>query len=375
MSAIALGSRSASFGSLDKAVVNHYDFIDNAKAIGIVLIVLGHSKGLPEYLSHLVFGFHVPLFFFISGFLIKSNKLETSIVDNAKKVLQYAGVPYVLFFIVAYIYWLGTRSIGAKALMYVGTAWYVPVWGLFTGLVSDLYVDPPLWFFPCFISTVIVYHASRKLLSTTISTWLFVVLAAAISLLWKTTSPQLPFGLSPMLIALAFYSLGQAARTKNYFLSLKSAHLIFGFLIALALLAYAVSKTGLVDLASMNFGLSPKLYLLTAMLGIFATFSISRLLPSSRITRWLSANTLTIFPLHFIFFSLIRGVATSLHLIPHEYHYGLGWSLMSSIFAILLCVPAVYMLRLLRLPKESFGRMRGSTRGGKPQQGGCKYDK
>ncbi|KAF3996309.1 acyltransferase family protein [Glaciimonas immobilis] len=341
---------------------NHYDFIDNAKAIGIALIVLGHSKGLPDFVSHLIFGFHVPLFFFISGFLIKSNKLETSIVDNSKKALQNVALPYVLFFIFAYIYWLLTRNIGDKALMYLGTTWHAPVGSFFSGVVSELYVDPPLWFFPCFFSTIIAYHASRKLFSTTTATSLFAAVAFAISILWKSTAAQLPLGLSTMLIALSFYSMGQAVREKNYFTNLTLSDLFLGFFIALASLVYAVSKTGSVDLANMDFGLWPALYLPTAIMGIFATFAISRLLPSSRITKWLSANTLTIFPLHFIFFSLIRGVATLLHLIPHDYRYGLGWSLMSSVLAILLCVPAVYILRLLPLPTDSFGRKRGGTK-------------
>ncbi|QRX81928.1 acyltransferase family protein [Glaciimonas sp. PAMC28666] len=357
MSIGTLEPRSANLGAPRiKAAVNHFGFIDNAKAIGIALIVIGHSKGLPGYLSHFIFSFHVPLFFFISGFLIKSTKLETTIFNNSKKVLQNIGIPYVLFFLFAFIYWLATRNIGAKALIYSGTAWYAPIGGFVTGHESDLYVDPPLWFFPCFLSTVIAYHASRKFFSTTTSTWLFLALAGSISLLWQSTSYKTPLGLAPMLIALAFYAFGQTVREKNYFLRIKLSHLVSLFLFAMVLLVFFVSKNGPVDLANMRFGLWPALYLPTAMLGIFATFSISRLLPSSRITRWLSANTLTIFPLHFIFFSLIRGIATSLHMVPKDYDYGFGWSLMSSALAILLCVPAVFILRLLPLPTDSFGR-------------------
>lgn len=342
----------------NEVVGNHYRFIDNAKAIGITLIVLGHSRGLPDYLSHFIFSFHVPLFFFISGFLIKSTKLEATIVSNVKKGLKSIGIPYALFFMVAFIYWLMTRNVGAKALVYSGTAWYEPTVGFFNGLESDLYVDPPLWFFPCFLLTFIAYHASRKLLTTAVSSCLFVVLAFAISVLWAFVPYRLPLGLDSMWIALAFYAIGQFVREKDYLSRIKLAHFIFIFIVAFGLLTFVVSKTGSVDLANMHFGVLPALYLPTAFLGIIATFSISWLLPSSRVSKWLSENTLTIFPLHFIFFSLIRGAATYLHLIPKNDNYGIGWSVLSSALAILLCLPAVYILRRLPLPTDSFGRSR-----------------
>ncbi|MEB0013651.1 acyltransferase family protein [Glaciimonas sp. Gout2] len=337
---------------------NHYGFIDNAKAIGIALIVLGHSRGLPDYLSHLIFSFHVPLFFFISGFLIKPTKLEATIVSNSKKSLQNIGIPYVLFFLVTFIYWLVTRNVGIKALLYAGNTWYGPVVGFFSGLESDLYVDPPLWFFPCFLLTVIAYHASRKLLTTMTSTCLFVVLAFAISMLWKFVPYRFPLGLDSMWIGLAFYAIGQCVRDKDYFTHIKRVYFIFTFIAAFGLLAFVVSKTGSVDLANMHFGVWPSLYFPIALLGIIATFSVSRLLPSSIVSKWLSENTLTIFPLHFIFFSFIRGMAISLHLIPKNYNYGIGWSVVSSALAILLCIPAVYILRRLPLPTDSFGRSR-----------------
>jgi len=44
-------------------------FIDAAKGIGILLVVLGHSPGLPLFGVVLIYSFHMPLFFFISGFV------------------------------------------------------------------------------------------------------------------------------------------------------------------------------------------------------------------------------------------------------------------------------------------------------------------
>lgn len=337
----------------NQTLFDHYGFIDNAKAIGIVLVVLGHSRGLPDYLLRLIFSFHVPLFFFLSGFLVKTRKLEATVCSNTKKVLRTLGIPYVLFFSLAFIYWFATRNVGVKASLYSDETWYAPLAGLFTGLESDLYVDPPLWFFPCFILTAIAYQAARKFLTLAVSTGLFVVVAFFMTAAWKYSPYRLPLGLDSMWIALSFYAIGQHMREKNFFNKMRPGYLLLILVIASALLLYAVGLTGPVDLANMDFGVLPASYLPIALLGIIATLSISRLLPSSRIGNWLSENTLTIFPAHFIFLSLVRGVAILLHMIPVDYNYALGWSIASSALAILLCVPLAYFLR--RLPMRIYG--------------------
>jgi acyltransferase len=349
-------------GLPERTTLDRYGFIDNAKAIGMVLIVCGHSKGLPSYLSHFIFSFHVPLFFFISGFLLKSGKLEATIGNNIKKILRTLGVLYVLFFLVAWIYWLATRDIGGKALLYASQSWYSPVIGLFTGLESDLYVDPPLWFFPCLIMTAIVYQAARKWMTLAASTGLFVMSGFILSLLWKDVPYRLPLGLDNMWIALPFYALGQYFRERNSFNDVltgglrRRGKLVVFFCIAFPLLGYAVLLNGRVDLSNMLFGIWPVLYLPSALLGIAAIFSVSLLLPPSRISNWLSANTLTIFPAHFLCLSLVRGFAVALHVIPDDFNYGIGWNLISSVLAILLCVPLVYLLK--RSPVPLIGRVR-----------------
>ena len=46
------------------------DFIDAAKGVAILLVVLGHS-GHSGYIRDFIFTFHVPFFFFVSGLFIK----------------------------------------------------------------------------------------------------------------------------------------------------------------------------------------------------------------------------------------------------------------------------------------------------------------
>ena len=51
----------------------HLNWIDLAKGIGIILVLIGHSKFLPITLKNYIYSFHMPLFFILSGYVF-SNK-------------------------------------------------------------------------------------------------------------------------------------------------------------------------------------------------------------------------------------------------------------------------------------------------------------
>lgn len=70
----------------------HYDFLDAMKGMGILLVVLGHVS-LIEPLNTVIYAFHMPLFFFISGFLFFSSRKEHFAVRRVKSLLT----PYFVF--------------------------------------------------------------------------------------------------------------------------------------------------------------------------------------------------------------------------------------------------------------------------------------
>ena len=43
-------------------------WIDMVKGFGIFLMVIGHASGLPENIKLWIYGFHMPLFFILSGY-------------------------------------------------------------------------------------------------------------------------------------------------------------------------------------------------------------------------------------------------------------------------------------------------------------------
>ncbi len=69
---------------------------DIAKGIGVILVAIGHSPGLPFAGLLWIHSFHVPLYFFISGLFVKDQdtaSFSTSLKKNIKGLL----LPYFVF--------------------------------------------------------------------------------------------------------------------------------------------------------------------------------------------------------------------------------------------------------------------------------------
>lgn len=67
------------------------EYVDVAKGIGIICIILGHL-GLAS-VNKVVFTFHVPIFFLITGYFTNSNRSTNDFIKNKVRTLI---VPYFI---------------------------------------------------------------------------------------------------------------------------------------------------------------------------------------------------------------------------------------------------------------------------------------
>lgn len=70
-------------------------FIDNLKGFAILLMVIGHS-GCPELMFYYIYLFHMPLFFFISGYLFKDYYIDSPLKFVVRKV-KSCYIPFVKY--------------------------------------------------------------------------------------------------------------------------------------------------------------------------------------------------------------------------------------------------------------------------------------
>ena len=122
------------------------DWIDTCKGIAIMLVILGHcitrmgSTGIEGIINLLIYSFHMPLFFFISGM---NMKLEYSFKEFFIKRIKGILLPGYIFISILLIYKLIDThgSYGGNVSAYhvvlmtnksrVGEYWFLPA--LFTG--------------------------------------------------------------------------------------------------------------------------------------------------------------------------------------------------------------------------------------------------
>lgn len=113
---------------------NRNSTIDFFKGLLIYLVVLGHtisgqymngiSSNLEESLRFIIYLFHMPLFFFFSGYLIRTERLNRKYIFEK---IKYTGI---VFFVSSFVYLVIFSSISIKSIVFLITSPYNHLWFL-----------------------------------------------------------------------------------------------------------------------------------------------------------------------------------------------------------------------------------------------------
>lgn len=119
--------------------------MDIIRGVLIVLVVVGHSK--TDILHDIIFLFHMPLFFILSGFFLQKNKLATK--DCLKNKMAALLVPYGVYLLIDFLLIRQDYSIGSITRMIYGGR-----------SLSGVY-----WYITCFLFTLFLFAFLLKHLS------------------------------------------------------------------------------------------------------------------------------------------------------------------------------------------------------------------
>ena len=183
------------------------DYIDIAKGLGILTVVWGHI--MTSGVTHeVIYAFHMPLFFFLSGMLFRSEKyssFRSFFLRRGKRLL----IPYVIYSVATWTFWVVFRY------FYYHTAKNLarPLLQTLLAQGSGGFLDhnSALWFIPClFLVEMLYYFISKAGL-----TWSIIIcfsLAALSFVLGDRLGDvywySLPWNADVALIALPFYAAG-----------------------------------------------------------------------------------------------------------------------------------------------------------------------
>ena len=116
-------------------------WIDIAKAIAIILMVVGHSS-IPSFISDFIYAFHMPLFFIASGWTTNWNKYSFS--DFIKKKFGSLLLPFIVYsiivlFVQVHYGWMTVDEWFEKGWGDGYALWFIPVLYIAIIIVKILY--------------------------------------------------------------------------------------------------------------------------------------------------------------------------------------------------------------------------------------------
>ncbi len=318
------------------SIVKRQSFIDNAKAFAILLVLIGHTDGIPKFLEIFIYSFHIPAFFFLSGYLVSDNKLKTEFGNYAINQLKGLVIPYIVFGLISLLYATLNNVIKFGNIN-------IPdmLVGLLYGNSEGLKINIVLWFFTClYVTSMVFFILSRFLITRNIVYFslLLCVLFFTVYLPAHKTRP--PWNLDLSVVALVFYASGKyLSEISIQSLANATKSSVFAVLAPIILsLCYFGYQNGRIDMAFLMFK-NPLLFFINSFMGISALLIVSILLPDSKFTLFLSKNTIVIFPLHPIIFSIFTGIGMILFKLPHSFQDSILFTVLYTCGAITICYP------------------------------------
>lgn len=271
------------------------EWIDVAKAIGIILVVFAHALTKNTYMWNIIQQFHMPLFFIISGILFKGNVLSKKLVISKLKRLY---IPFVVLNIISTII-LSSKNFSIikkiiKVILLMKTS------GIFgaTWFLGSLFIISLL--IPTIYKVIKIQNKSKK------QVIIFNSILILIFLLLGLFTPVKSHHLSATLMGTSYYLFGYNLKNLNVFnkmLSLNKIKKIFLICICTLLLLGIAS----INVVSFSKGIYtfPVLSIISAISGCTITYILSNMLCHNKLLNYVGKYTLEIMIWQFLAFKLV----------------------------------------------------------------------
>lgn len=298
-----------------KENISKYDTtVSLAKAIGIIFVVVGHS-GCPTMLSRFIYQFHMPLFFFLSGFFYKETNVKQSIRYMLKKVkglwwpFQKWCLPFVFLQPIFDSMGFMKHSLGSTAIMKQTLL-------CIFNMSGATYFSSGVWFLrDMFIGliflTILLLLFNRFTKSFDQSMLCAVILIFALYCLFNYFELNICISGKKILQSRTFYStaficLGWYFK-KYIYDKIMRMNICLSGIISFSFLIFA---TFCLPKTSINVGLSHvHLGLMTSLMGLILVLSATRIFKKSsfltEIMQFIGDNSIIIFFLHTLSFKIV----------------------------------------------------------------------
>lgn len=322
-------------------------WVDTAKAIGIFTIVLGHTPGINEFLRSFIYAFHVPLFFFLSGILTKPAHLSMPFGEFVKRNVWRLVVPYVFFWFVCFLLWIVFQQVDGVSVWQRPGLVFDQIEGLMWGTgVALLAVNGALWFYTgLFVSTLAHYFIAR--LSPIKQAGVLVIFAmVGVFIRPIFAGEHLVWNIELIPVMVLFYGAGYLISKEGWMPKFSKPVWSLVAVVAFAATLAVTIINGNPDFSWHSWGRSYLLYIPGAFAGIALVIAIGHLARETKVARYLSENTITIFSIHYPIFTAFGLVGVHLFALSRDFdQHSTVLAFAYTLAALALCVPLVLLFR------------------------------
>jgi acyltransferase len=343
-------------------VTQRISWIDNAKALGIIAVFYGHivEKIFTTYAIptaglqyKLIYSFHIPLFFLLSGYLVKETQHRKLFMFMKNKFMTRI-VPFFFFNILI----LPCIFIFAKIS---NQSIYINKFQILLYLLAGnpAVINTPTWFLACLLSVEVIHYLLYPVLRKSrivlcVAMVLFYIMGWGLSYKEDIINQYIIIPdywcILQALVAYSFYLFGNLISTFPIFHEKVNPYLNVLLLILTAVCVLATFNLNNVHptvlLSSVQYG-SFLLFPLTALAGSIFIILVSRIMPSFRFMSFLGRNSLSLMGLNFVFvyFTNFSFIYYTMEFFSENHFSVFMHCAFLSCITLLLCVPLVILLK------------------------------
>jgi acyltransferase len=313
------------------------EWLDIAKGLGIIAVTMDHTVVFPSLISKYLSTFHMPLFFFLSGYLFSPTRTSSLTVLVAKKMKSLI-VPYLFLSVGSYLWWLFEWKMGDHSEINV----FKPIIGTFLAIRDTEWTNHTgaLWFLPCLFITELLFFCILRVSLNRKSLLLggLVIVSLIGTIYHYYVNMPLLWNIDAALMVVIFYGLGFLFKEVNDFkkvISLKSLILLVPISLTMGI------SNEEVDLLHNTYG-NYLMFYFAAISGLLVIVLISKEMKRNFVMQYLGRNSLVIFGVNPFILAVIRrliilppGMPTIMSIL-----IGVGYTIVT----LLISVPIIYII-------------------------------
>jgi len=272
--------------AISKTVSNRNAAIDVMKGIAILSVIMGHFESVPS-ITHWIFSFHMPLFFFIAGFLHKRTVSREVFVKDVKRLL----LPYAFTMGILLFYSTMVNCLIRQNLHQLGLTFLAIIYPTGTSYANSV----PIWFLFALFWSRLLFGSLLRIYKRNLSACIAILIGLSITYIKEFIPFELPFAIMAGLSALVFYGIGFMYH--QYYQ--KIPKITYVLLLICWIVFYRFCSINMISCYYSNYPLA----IVCALGGIVGIYALSLLIIRAKgkgIIEWFGINSLIILTAHTI---------------------------------------------------------------------------